>query len=167
MPKAVSSRERCFDGVREVFECDESQSNSPVQEGKSDCGRRRSRANMHAFCQGNIGHVFNVNSDTGGRRPRKEVASEGGVSAIPPTISAFSTRLIFPVVTYLSHSLQHVSQSCCVHLTIHPNAHVGSRSLSATKTAHTHLNTHIHLTGPRQETSYTAIKLNPESNSTR
>ena len=78
VPKAVSNRERCFDGVREVFERDESQSNSPVQEGKSDCRRRRSRANMHAFSQRNIGHVFNVNSDTSGRRPRKEVASEGG-----------------------------------------------------------------------------------------
>ena len=39
------------------FECDESQSNSPVREGKSDCRRRRSHANMHPFCQGNIGHV--------------------------------------------------------------------------------------------------------------
>ena len=39
------------------FQCDESQSNSPVREGKSDCRRRRSHANMHAFCQGNIGHV--------------------------------------------------------------------------------------------------------------
>ena len=31
------------------FDCDESQSNSTVREGKSDCKRRRSRANLHAF----------------------------------------------------------------------------------------------------------------------
>ena len=40
------------------FERDESQLNSSVREGKSDCRRRRYRANVHAFCQGNIGHVF-------------------------------------------------------------------------------------------------------------
>ena len=62
VPKAAASRERCFDGVREVFECDESLSNSPVREGKSDCRRRRSRANMHAFCQGDTGHVVGANT---------------------------------------------------------------------------------------------------------
>ena len=106
VPKATASRERFIDGVCEVFECDESQSNSPVREGKSDCRRRRFRANMHAFCQGNIEHVFNANRDPGERIPRKEVASEGGgVSAIPPIISVFTTWLILPEVTYLSHSL--------------------------------------------------------------
>ena len=34
--KAATNRERCFDGVREVFEGDENQLNSPVREGKSD-----------------------------------------------------------------------------------------------------------------------------------
>ena len=34
-------------------------------------------------CHSESGHVFNVNSDTGGRRPRKEVASEGGCQHIP------------------------------------------------------------------------------------
>ena len=83
MLKAATSRERCFVDVREVFKCDESQSNSPVLKGESDCRRLRSRAKMHVFCQGNIGHVFKANSDIGGRTPRKEVASEGGCQHIP------------------------------------------------------------------------------------
>ena len=40
------------------FERDESQLNSSVREGKSDCRYRRSHANVHVFCQGSIGHVF-------------------------------------------------------------------------------------------------------------
>ena len=77
-----------------------------------------------------------------------------GMSAIPPTISVFSTCLILPVVTHLSHSLQHLSHSCCVHLTIHPNARLWLKSLSSTKTAHTHLNiTYIsHMVAERGET---------------
>ena len=39
------------------FDRDESQLNSSVREGKSDCRRRRYRANVHAFCRGNIEHV--------------------------------------------------------------------------------------------------------------
>ena len=68
-----------------------------------------------------------------------------GLSAIPPTISVFSTCLILPVVTYLSHSLQHLSHSCCVHLTIPSQRTLWLKSLSATKTAHTHLNITLHI----------------------
>ena len=55
--QAAASGIRCFDDMCEIFVCDESESNSSVREGKSDCKRCRSRANLHAFCQGNIGHV--------------------------------------------------------------------------------------------------------------
>ena len=39
------------------FERNESQSNFPMREGKSDCRYRRSHANVHVSCRGNIGHV--------------------------------------------------------------------------------------------------------------
>ena len=55
MPKATARRERCIDGVCEVFKCDESQSNSSVREGKSDYRCRRSRADMHPSAEETLG----------------------------------------------------------------------------------------------------------------
>ena len=57
VPKTAACRERCFDDVREVLNATKVNRTLLCERGKSDCRRRRSRSNMHAFCQGNIGHV--------------------------------------------------------------------------------------------------------------
>ena len=84
MPEAATSRERCFDGVHEVFKCDESQSNSLVQEGKSDCRGHRSRYGVKQLVEGTcpLFEAMCLATDVvneGGHRPKERSWPRGDV----------------------------------------------------------------------------------------
>ena len=77
-------------------------------------------------------HVFNVNSDTGGRIPRKEVASEGRCQHIPTISVVFSSAsshiLVSVLRTLITHPIARggsssLGKQSCIHLNIHISAH--------------------------------------------
>ena len=69
--------------------------------------------------------------------------AEGGVSAIPPIISVFSTLLDPASSSYLSHSP--LSQFICT-CTDHPNVFTLAQVASAKERRHPHISSSIYLT---------------------
>ena len=89
MPKETASRERCFGGVREVL-------NAMKVNRTLLCERESLTADVAELvpictpsAKETLGMFFNVNSDIGGRRPRKEVASEGWCQRYNPQFLYF------------------------------------------------------------------------------
>ena len=114
VPIAAACKERCFDGVREVLNamkvnrtllCERESLTADVADLVPICTH---------FAKETLGMWLEDMAEMfeGGLQSEKDVEAEGRCQRYHPTISVFSTWLILPVVTYLSHSLPCLQLSC-------------------------------------------------------